>query len=270
MIITAENYFDNESNMEYMGFSQYKQFRACEAMAIATLRGDWKQETSDAMLQGSYVHAWNEGQLDQFVARHPEMFKKNGEFKLAFENCNKIIEVIKEDPMFMAVLKGEKEKIFVAEMFGTKWKILIDSYNSEKKRFADLKILRQIKDKFWNAELQLYENVFEYRGYFAQIAIYAEIERIANNRPKDDYFEPFIAVATKEKYPDKAIISFVSEHENYSDFIRCQLAAIEYNMDRILEVKQGLAKPNRCEECDYCKSTKKLTGTLHYSSLALY
>ena len=158
-------------------------------------------------------------------------YKKDGTLYAKYENMDDIIDRIKKDKLFMMALDGQKEVIFTAEAFGTKWKILIDSYMPKERRFGDLKVLKSLYDKFWSNEYQCYENVFQYRGYFTQMVIYAEIERLANKR--DDYFEPFIAVVTKEKYSDLDIISFSSDQETHEEFIAKQLANIEENIPRI-------------------------------------
>ena len=46
-----------------------------------------------------------------------------------------------------------------------------------------------------------------------------------------------------------------------------ELADVEAHMPRILAVKMGAEEPVRCENCDYCRSTKQLTGAIHYSEL---
>jgi len=263
MIINSENYFSKQANWDFMSNSQFKWFLECEAKAMANINEEWVYETSDAMLQGKYVHAWNENKLKQFIENSPNMFKKDGYLFTKFEICNTVIETIEKDNLFMNALAGQKEVVFTAEMFGTPWKILIDSYFPDKKRFGDLKVLKSIDDKFWNKEERRYMNVFEKYGYLTQVAVYAEIERLANKR--EDHYEPFLVVVTKEKYPDKAIISFNSNQETYTEFIQKQLSIVEYHMPGILAVKSGKEKPQRCEKCDYCRSNKKLTGTIHYS-----
>ena len=63
MSVTAENYFSPESNMKYMGSSQFKAFQKCEAAALAELKGEYVRPPSDALLIGSYVDAHFEGTL---------------------------------------------------------------------------------------------------------------------------------------------------------------------------------------------------------------
>lgn len=269
--LTLNNYYSPEANWAFFSNSQYKSFMCCEALTMAKLRGEWEDEDAVALLQGKYVHAWNEGVLEEFKKNNPEIFLKNGkELKAEFKTCDNVIEVIKNDELFMMALSGEKERLFSGTFAGAEWKILIDSYFPSERRFCDLKILKAIRDKFWNDEVRAYENVFEHRGYYTQVALYAEIERVANGRSENDYFEPFIAVATKEKYPDHEIISFACEEEPFPFFVERQLMEVAQNMPRLISVKNGSVEPKRCGNCDYCKKTKKLTGTTHYSRYAIY
>jgi len=270
MIITSDNYFSDLANWEYMGSTQYKNFLQCEEMAMAILKGIYILE-KNCFLEGKYIHSWNEGKMNEFIINHPILYSTKGatkgELKAIYKHLNKMIEKISKDNMFMAALSGKKEVIFTAEMFGCKWKILIDSYFPNKKRFGDLKALKDMKN-IWNNELKTYENIFESYGYFLQLAIYAEIERLANKR--EDHFEPFLAVVTKEKTPDMEIISFNSDIEHHSVFIARELIQVERNMPRILRIKSGDEEPIRCGTCEYCKETKVLTRTKHYTEFNVY
>lgn len=274
MEIRRDNYFSLEANQKFMSNSQYKKFCDCEAQTMASISGEWKEKSTNPMIQGKYVHAYYEGNgaIDRFKTENPSIVKNNGDFyaTLKIDDLNNVIRVINEDELFLRSLEGQKEVIFTASLFGMDWKILIDSYNPSEQRFTDLKILKSLSDTFWNQKAQCRENVFEFYGYFTQIAIYAEVERIASGRQEGEYLEPFIAVATKEKYPDKEIISFGSEELSYQEFITTQLQYVESNMERIREVKTGILPPNRCDKCDYCKSTKQLTETKHYSFYNFY
>lgn len=274
--LTKNNYFSRAASKKYMSSSQYHTFLDCEAMAMAEIEKEWVRETTDPMLAGSYVHAYYEGtkSFKKFKEEHPELFSSKGatkgELKAIFKTtCNAVIQRIDNDKLFMKSLEGQKEVIFTAELFGIDWKVLIDAYNPDEKRLADLKILKSLYDKFWKKELG-YQNVFDARGYFTQISIYAEVERLANGRAEGDYFEPFISIATKEKYPDLAIVSFNSEEMPYRDFICQQLSMVENNIDRVIAVKKGEETPIRCEICDYCRSTKVLAGTRHFTDFNLY
>ena len=43
-----------------------------------------------------------------------------------------------------------------------------------------------------------------------------------------------------------------------------QLAEVEDAAPRYHDIKLGRIKPTRCECCDYCKATKRLSSILHY------
>jgi len=291
MIVTRENYYDKETNQEYFSNSQFSDFEKCEAYAMAKIFGykkkiDGKEETIywedkkvGAMIQGQYVHAWNEGRLDQFKASNPDLYKEGGTLYAKYADMENIIDVIKNDKVFMDSLSGEKEKVFTAEWLGVKWKILIDSYMKERKRFSDLKVLASLDTKEWNNELSIYESVFEYYKYFRQVSLYAKIEALSNGRDEEDYYEPLISVVTKQKYPDKVIVSFKSDQYGTSkedidrtlkEFVEYQLRVVKHKLPRYKDVKEGREKPIRCEECDYCRATKKVTGTTLYTRWQLY
>ena len=278
MELNESNYYSTESNIAYMSNSQYQSFLKCENSAMGRLEGLYKEEESEAMLQGSYVDAWNEGTLEQFISKHPEIFSSRGqtagELKAGYKKCNDIIELLKEDPMLSTALSGEKQKIFTAKLFGIDWKCKVDSYfprdTETNGRIVDLKVLKSLYDKFWNEDVNAYENVFEYRGYFDQVSLYSKIEQIASGRPDKDYYEPYLAIVTKEEPSDRAVISFSSIDIDYKDFIDSRLLMIEKKIPRIIEVKAGRIPPIRCEKCEYCRQTKTLSNTTHFSYFNIY
>ena len=139
MILTNENYFSPESNLEYLSVSQYKDFIGtmgkvgCEAQAMAKLDGEWGfNNKSTALLVGSYVDSHFEGTLDLFKAQNPEIFLKNGGLKSDYKKAEEIINRIERDEVFMQYMSGEKQVIMTAELFGSPWKIKIDSYHPGK------------------------------------------------------------------------------------------------------------------------------------------
>ena len=270
--LTRDNYFSIDADRKYMSVSQYKSFReeygGCEAMAVAKLNGEYIQPPKEVFLEGSYVHSWNDGTQDEFKANNPDMYSSQGatkgQLKSTFKHCNKMIEVLESDPFALKALAGEKEIIFTAEMFGTQWKIMIDSYQPKLKILTDLKTLKDIEGKFWNKGSNSYENFIRHYGYDLQLSMYAEIERIANNRPSEDWFIPHMVVVTKQETPDHEVIYFDKE------MIRSKLFEVEQFLPRVIQVKNGQAKPVRCEKCDYCRGTKKLKTAKHYSEFDIY
>jgi len=95
MFLTAENYYSPEADKYYLSVSQYKLFLSCEANAIAQLRGEYKPQSSDAMLIGSYVDAWCEGTLDKFKEEHPEIYNKKSKEKVLLAKFSIADECIK-------------------------------------------------------------------------------------------------------------------------------------------------------------------------------
>ena len=99
MQLTNENYYSKEANEEYLSVSQYKDFmgtygkRGCEEYALAKIEGTWEEnmEDSDALMVGSYVDAHFEGTLDLFKAKHPCMFKKDGDLTNLHEALHDIL-----------------------------------------------------------------------------------------------------------------------------------------------------------------------------------
>lgn len=267
MLLTKDNYYSAEANRAFLSVSQFKGFLpaygGCEAKAMAELSEEYVRPQKDAFDEGHYLHAWNEGTLAEFKASNPDLYASrgatSGQLKANFKHCDRMIKVLQDDSLVMKVLAGEKEVIKTAELFGARWKVMMDSYQNGI-AFADLKAIKDMGDKFWNG--QIYENFIDHYGYNVQMAVYAEIERRAAGR--DNWLLPHMVVVTKQDPPDHEIIYF-----DY-DAIQAGLNIVENNIDRVLAVKSGQAQPNRCEKCDYCRATKKIKTIKHVSELALY
>ena len=246
MILTNENYYTSEVNKEYMSVSQYKDFQKCEAMALASLRGEWERPMTTALLVGSYIDAWFEGTLEEFCKAHPEIYTKTGKLKSDFVQAEEIIAFLQKDPMFMRYMAGKKQIIITAELFGTKWKIKIDSYHPDK--IVDLKVMRSM-------ERIMGKSFVEHWGYDLQMAIYAAVEG------RD--IATYLAVVTKQDPPDKEIISVPR-------WRRLELLEdVKKNMPRILAVKSGEIPPTRCGVCEYCRATKMLTEPIDFEMVGL-
>lgn len=258
MLLTSQNYHSKEANKIFMSNSQYKDFLKCEAYAMAKLNG-WMEPTPAAFGVGSYVHAAMEGTLDEYRAEHAEhIFNSKGKPYAEYDKADEMVRVLQADPFIRFILQGQKEVIMTANFAGAPWKIRIDNYNPEKKRFADLKTMKSIRDKHWHDKYG-YVSFVEFYGYVTQMAIYAEIERIWSGR--DEWLEPLIVAVSKEDVPDKEVIGFTEND------LQTELDQIEMNMPRILSVKKGLEEPERCGKCRYCRETKQVRKIIHYSDL---
>ena len=261
MILTAENYHSPEANREYLSVSQYKNFVGtlgkvgCEECALAKIDGKWEDETTTALLVGSYVDAHFEGTLDVFKGKNPELFKKDGGLKSDYVRAEEIINRIERDDYFMKYLSGEKQVIMTGELFGAKWKIKIDSLIPHV-AIVDLKVMENINKAFWVKDIG-YMDFVQYWGYDIQGAIYQEIY-YQNTGERLPFY---IAAASKEKYPNIEIIQIDDKH------LQEKLYEIESNTPRIIALKNKEIEPDRCGTCDYCKHTKVLTRPIHYSEL---
>ena len=89
-----ENYFDMENEKKYCGSSQIKSFMDCEARTMAKINGEWTEESTTALLVGSYVDAAVSGTLDLFKAKHPEILKKDGSLKSEYVKADYILNRI--------------------------------------------------------------------------------------------------------------------------------------------------------------------------------
>lgn len=261
MQLTEENYYSQEANKEYMSVSQFKDFAgtygklACEYAAKEKLEGRWEDEKTTALMVGSYVDAYFEGTPSRFKTENPSLFKKDGGLKADYVKADEIIARIERDEYFMKYMSGQKQVIMTGELFGTKWKIKIDSY-IPKTAIVDLKVMSSITELKWVKDLG-YLDFVRYWGYDIQGAIYQEIVR--QNTGKKLPF--YIAGATKEKEPDIRIIHVT---DNY---LQEALSMVEANMPRILRVKSGEADADRCELCDCCRHNRVLTRPISIMDL---
>lgn len=243
-MLTAENYYSLEANKSYFSVSQYKDFAKCEAMALAKLRGEYKQQMTKPLLVGSFVDSYFEGTLSEFMKENPELFTRKNELRSEFRKANEIIGRVKTDSLFMQFMSGEKQKIFVFEMFGAQWKMKMDSY-LESVCIADLKVVANFKNlPLWRYDLQ---------GAVYQ----AGVDACTGER-----LPFYLAVATKERVTDLDIFQIPQPT------LDAALSEISEKMGHYIMVKQGIVEPEYCGQCDYCKSVKAAT-IRNYNELLL-
>jgi hypothetical protein len=166
-----------------------------------------------------------------------------------------MIETLKNDELCMMALQGDHEVIYTGTIGGYPWKIKVDSINHDAKRFSDLKTCRSISEGVYVREMG-YVSFIEAYGYLTGLAVYQEI--IKQNLTT---YEPFIVAVSKEEMPDKAVI-FCDE-----DRLQWELEQVQSHLPHILEVKNRITEPARCEKCRYCRETKKVNRVVHYSEL---
>lgn len=232
MVLTEQNYYGPEASRQFFSVSQYKDFMKCEAMATAKIRGDYQQPVTKALLVGSFVDSYFDGNLKQFMEKNPELFTRKKELKSEFRKANEIIGRVKSDQLFMKFMSGEKQKIMTFTMFSVPWKMKMDSYLPGI-CITDLKIVANFKNlPLWRYDLQ---------GAVYQ----AGVEAVTGEK-----LPFYLAVATKERVPDLDIFQIPQNTLNLA------VDEIGFNIEHFAEVKAGVVPPKYCGKCDYCKSIK--------------
>ena len=146
--VTPENYYDPDIQMAYMGATQFKAFQACEAAALAELRGEYTPASSTALLVGGYIDAYFSGELPLYQAKHPEIFKKDGQLKADYLKAQDVINRMEEDELYSLLMAGRKQVIRTGTIAGVPFKIKIDS-------LLDADICAMIVEKFPHAAAAL-------------------------------------------------------------------------------------------------------------------
>lgn len=267
--VTPENYYSTEMNMAYMGSTQYKAFCSCEARALAIANGSYKPASSQALMMGSFVDAYFSGEMDQFRAQHPEIFKRDGSLKSDYVKCMDIIQKMESDRLYSLLMSGKKQVIRTGVIAGVPFKIKIDSMIDAKTcetiarefpeaagflgmldgAIVDQKVMADIEQK-WSDEAGARVPFVEAFGYDVQGAIYQAV---------DGRMLPFIlAVGTKQDPPDLAALAIPD------DVLQSKLYEIEDKAPWFQAIKQGKIKPHRCEHCEYCRMTRNLNSIIDY------
>lgn len=253
---TKENYFSPEINAEYMSVSQFKAFRACEAAALAEVKGEYKRPETKALQMGSYVDAYFSGEdMNEYRAAHPELFNsRTGALKAEFAQCNDIINAARADEMFIEYCVGsaEHQVIMTGELFGIPWKIKVDALHSDK--IVDFKLMKDFDAQWKNGSRLTFIDFWDYalQGY-----IYREIVKQNTGEALPFY----LAAMTKQEPSDRKLILIDEARLNVEEGV------VEYWAERFQKIKEGVIKPNRCGRCAYCRATKRTTKATTYEEL---
>ena len=246
MALTSKNYFSPRANRIYFSASQVKQFKRCEAMAMAEIRGKYTRPASQALMVGSYVDAALTGDIEAWKAGHPEILKKDGTLKADFVQAAEMVERAKSDRMFMEYLRGRHQAIMTAKLFGVPFKAKFDALRED--RIVDLKTVRDMQPVYLPGQGRVdFATAWDWP---LQMAIYQQIV-YANTGKK---LPCFLAVITKETPADIAVIQIEQERMD------AEISWLETALPRYEAVKSGLIPPERCGQCAYCRETNKLTG----------
>lgn len=267
--LTDANYYSREANEAYMSASQFKSFSACEAAALAELRGEWSSKTTTALLVGSYVDAYFSGELEQFKASHPDLYKKDGTLKAEYEKAQAIAERLDRDKLAHMLLSGQHQTIKTGKIGGVWYKAKFDSLLDEDQveaiceqfpevrslvpfgggMIVDLKCMKDFATTWDEAAGERVSFVTRW-GYDIQGAVYQRL---------DGRNAPFVIVGvTKESEPSIAAI-YVPDAE-----LEISMSEVEEWSPRYAAIKRGEIEPIGCGRCDYCRSTRKLTNIQHH------
>lgn len=270
--LTDANYYSAEANLQYMSASQFKAFRKCEKAALAELRGEIGKKDSVALSVGSYVDAYFSGELEQFKAEHPEIFKKDGTLKADFVQALNIAKRLENDELARLLLSGKHQIIKTGKIAGVDYKAKYDSLLTARqveaicKKFpevrdivpfggamiVDLKCMKDF-EPIWDEDAGERVTFIESWGYDIQGAIYQHL---------DGRDAPFVIVgATKEAATDIEAM-YIPD-----DDLAFALSEVEALSPRYDAIKRGEIEPEGCGKCAYCRKTKRLTGIKHYKKI---
>lgn len=233
----------------------------CEAAQLAQLKGEWKpQRDPTALLVGNYLHSYFESPEahQAFLDEHPEILattgKNRGQPKAPYQAADKMIQTLETDALFRGLYRGQKELIVTGSIGGVDWKGKLDCYVGSAKEpfFIDLKTTKDIHERYWIEETSQWGSFIEKYRYQLQMAVYQELIR----QQYDVKARPLIVAVSKQDPPDKAIV------EVPQDDLDEWLDRVIQEQDRIQAVKNGEVEPTRCEKCEYCRATKKLSGVV--------
>lgn len=229
---------------------------ACEAEALAELKGDWTERGDPkALLVGNYLHSYFESQEAhrEFINEHPEIIatsgKNKGHPKKEYQVADAMIATLKNDPKFQEFYQGDKEVIVTGKIGGIAWKGKLDCLPTNHKYFADLKTTQDIYKRFYLPDERRYGSFIEAYNYSLQMAVYQELVR----QQYGVQAVPVIIAVSKQDPPDKAPVSIPQDLLDY------WLERVKELQPHIEAVKNGEEEPKRCEHCDYCRATKHLT-----------
>jgi len=245
--LTNENYFSPQMEEAYMTYSQFKEFKGCEAKALALLKGEFEKPSSLSLLQGSYVDAHFSGEMEEFKKKNPSLFKKDGTLKSDFEVCDRVIQSIESDEGFLSeYFKGETQKVLTGSIAGVPFKGKIDMLYPDK--IVDMKCMATIEPT-WDEEEHRKKPFYSFYQYHIQAAIYQELVFQATGQRLPYY----LAGATKEKVPRKFAYHFDQS------VLDKALEEVKALAPRFQMVKEGKLPPMECGHCDYYNSTHKFT-----------
>lgn len=265
--VTAENYYDNALNWEYLSVSLYKALLKNPMAKLAEMRDEWHPTKQDKtpLLVGNFLHSYFESPEahQQFIDQNPEIISQRGatkgKLKADYVVAGAMIEAIENQTVLMALLNGtEREVIVTGEIGGADWKGKIDALNVEKGYFIDFKTNADIHKKHWDVNKNQWIDFVEAYGYVTQMAVYAELLRQTYGKT----FQPIIYAVTKHNPAD------IEAVEIYQDELQDELNTVVENTPKIWGYLTGQVKPEFVDDgSEYSITHKVITDVVHHTDL---
>ena len=284
MKLTSKNYYNKEANVAYMSVSQFKDFRKCEAMALAKLKGEYETPPSKALILGSLVDEMLTGtkksKMRFVLENRDQLFQKSSKFNTCseaecaeliasstlsiFSSANKpyaevvqaleTIELIRKQPLMMKHFRSRHQTIMTGEIAGVPFKIKMDNYKPGE-FISDGKYMASLRSP------NLFEPMVKFWGYDIQGAVYQEIVR----QNTGERLPFFLDIATKETPAHMAVAEI-----NQFDLDEA-LDVMKAWAPRYQAIKLGEIQPERCGEynCNYCTETEIITEPIDSNYLGL-
>nr|WP_258522742.1 PD-(D/E)XK nuclease-like domain-containing protein [Levilactobacillus brevis] len=264
-ILNSDNYYSQKANRNFMSPTWFKKFVACEAEALAELRGEWApDEDKTALLVGNDLHSYFESSEahERFLDANKEVMlssrgKTKGQLKSEYKQTDIMIDSLKNDKTFTQLYQGEKESIVTGVISGVKWMGKLDCLNLDRGYFIDLKTTQELSKRFWDSRTRQWIPFVLKYDYQLQMAVYRELV-------KQQYgieCEPYIVAVTKQSPPDKAVITI--PHEYMED----ALQRIDEQLPHFEDVIAGVQAPVPCGSCAYCREHKQLENIISVDDL---
>ena len=261
MNLQESNYYSIEASKEYCSASQLKDIcgcpllPGCEERAMKTINGEYKPETTKALLMGSILDAlWENDDPEYILERFPDCVSSRGatkgQLKAEYQQVMNMYQRTQREEKFCMYMSGNKQTIMSGIIEGLPFKIKIDSY-IEGKCITDLKTTQTLDRNFRYYIPDSGERVPFYigYGYDIQLAIYREIVR----QNTGDTLRCYLACVDKKPHPICDVIELPPKMLDEA------LEGVKRNCGRIIQLKNGEIQPLRCEhsDCDYCRDTHK-------------
>ena len=244
--LTNENYFSPEADRDYFSASQIKSFRKCEAATMAQIRGEYQRPMTQALLQGQFVDECLTGNYGEWVLKHPEICKRDGNLKAEFMQAQEMVSRARRDSLFMEFMEGDHQAIMTAKVFGVPFKAKFDVLGPD--RIVDLKTVKDLSPKYLPGQGRVdFATAWDWP---LQMAIYQKLYEVNLGVKLPCY----LAVITKETPCDIAVIQVEQERMD------AEMAWLETALPRYEAIKDGIIEPERCGHCAYCRETKVLDG----------